>query len=164
MSTGLQTKSSARRRSDKLSLSYKGRVAETQKQKNNCPKRYPTDNAAYFLFFDDKTCKGFTCPANSSVAMKSTVISKGKAGSGKPDVALAKPVSCKGDCTIKTCCVCDDDGYELDKTGKKCVSKKKTPKTCDTFKECKNEYKLKPNPKTIPCDKDGCDTNTCCVK
>ena len=111
--------------------------------------------AAYFLLFDDKTCKGFTCPANSSV--KTTAISKGKAGSGKP-------VSCKGDCTIKTCCVCAK-GYEFDKTGKKCVSKKKKPKTCDTFKGCKNEYKLKPNPKTITCDKDdGCDTQTCCVK
>ena len=109
--------------------------------------------AAYFLLFDDKTCKGFTCPANSSV--KTTAISKGKAGSGKP-------VSCKGDCTIKTCCVCAK-GYEFDKTGKKCVSKKKTPKTCDTFKECKTEYTPKSNPKTINCDdKKGCDKHTCC--
>ena len=82
--------------------------------------------AAYFLFFDDKTCKGFTCPDKSSVAMKSTVISKGKAG--EADVAQATPVPCKGDCTINTCCVCDDDGYELNSAGKKCVPKKKIPK------------------------------------
>ena len=117
--------------------------------------------AVYFLVFDHKTCKGFTCPATSSVAMKSTVISKGKAG--EADQVLATPVSCKGDCTIKTCCVCEH-GYELDGTGKKCVAKKNTPKKCDTFKGCKNEYKLKPKPKTITCDKDGCNKHTCCDK